>query len=96
MREYHVRFCEGLVVKFRWSTHLHDQLADGRSLRLFNVIDDFNREGLGIEVDFSLTAERVTRVLDQIIEWRGKPACLRCETQFGEATMDRNTSVKHS
>ncbi|XVN75130.1 IS3 family transposase ISXac2 [Oligella sp. MSHR50489EDL] len=63
-----------------WSMDfMHDQLADGRSLRLFNVIDDFNREGLGIEVDFSLPAERVTRVLDQIIEWRGKPACLRCD-----------------
>ena len=47
---------------------MHDQLADGRSIRLFNVVDDFNREGLGIEVDFSLPAERVIRALDQIIE----------------------------
>jgi len=37
------------------------------------VIDDFNWEGLGIEVDFSLPAERVIRSLNQIIEWRGKP-----------------------
>jgi putative transposase len=37
-----------------WSMDfMHDQLAD-RSIRLFNVIDDCNREGLGIEVDFSL------------------------------------------
>jgi len=36
--------------------------------------DDFNREGLGIEVDLSLPAERVIRALDQIIEWRGKPS----------------------
>ena len=95
MREYHVRFCEGLVVKFRWSTHLHDQLADGRSIRLFNVVDDFNREGLGIEVDFSLPAERVIRALDQIIEWRGKWDNLRCETKFGVATTVRNTSAKY-
>ena len=47
---------------------MHDYLADDRSLRLFDVIDDFNREGLGIEVDFSLLSERVTRMLDQIIE----------------------------
>lgn len=50
---------------------MHDQLADGRSIRLFNVIDDYNREGLGIEVDFSLPSERVIRSLDRIIEWRG-------------------------
>lgn len=31
---------------------------DGRSIRALNVLDDFNREGLGIEVDFSLPAER--------------------------------------
>ena len=36
-----------------------DQLADGRSIRALNVLDDFNREGLNIEVDFSLPAERV-------------------------------------
>jgi putative transposase len=63
-----------------WSMDfMHDQLADGRSIRLFNVIDDFNREGLGIEVDFSLPSERVIRSLDRIIEWRGKPAAIRCD-----------------
>ncbi len=63
-----------------WSMDfMHDQLADGRSYRLFNVIDDFNREGLGIEVDFSLPTERVIRSLNQIIEWRGKPKAIRCD-----------------
>ena len=63
-----------------WSMDfMHDQLSDGRSYRLFNVIDDYNREGLGIEVDFSLPAERVIRSLDQIIEWRGKPIAIRCD-----------------
>ncbi len=43
------------------------------------MVDDYNREGLGIEVDFSLPAERVIRALDQIIEWRGAPKNIRCD-----------------
>ncbi len=36
-----------------WSMDfMHDQLKDGRSFRLFNVLDDFNREAIGMEVDF--------------------------------------------
>lgn len=57
-----------------WSMDfMHDQLADGRSIRLFNVIDNYNPEGLIIDVDFSLPSERVVRTLNQLIEWRGKP-----------------------
>ncbi len=63
-----------------WSMDfMHAQLAHGRSYRLLNVIDDFNREGLAIEVDFSLPAQRVIRALDQIIEWRGRPKQIRCD-----------------
>lgn len=63
-----------------WSMDfMHDQLGSGRSFRLLNVIDDYNREGLDIEVDFSLPSERVTRTLDRIIEWRGKPRQIRCD-----------------
>ncbi len=43
---------------------IHDKLSDGRGIRLFNVIDDFNRENVGIDVDFSLLAARVVRSLD--------------------------------
>lgn len=63
-----------------WSMDfMHDQLCDGRTFRTFNVIDDFNREGLCIEVDFSLPTERVIRALEQVIEWRGKPEAIRCD-----------------
>jgi putative transposase len=63
-----------------WSMDfMHDQLADGRSFRLLNVIDDFNREGLAMEVDLSLPAERVVRALDQLIAWRGAPVRIRCD-----------------
>ena len=63
-----------------WSMDfMHHRLTDGRPLRLFNVIDDHNREGLCIDVDFSLPAMRVIRALTQIIEWRGKPSVLRSD-----------------
>ena len=63
-----------------WSMDfMHDTLTNGRPYRLLNVIDDFNREGLGIEVDFSLPALRVIRTLENIIEWRGKPQVIRCD-----------------
>ena len=42
-------------------------------------MDDFNREGLAIDIDFSLPAERVIRRLNQIIEWRGKPDSIRVD-----------------
>ena len=58
---------------------MQDQLADGRTFRTLNVLDDFNSEGLGIEVDFSLPALRVVRSLNQIIEWRGAPQVIRVD-----------------
>jgi putative transposase len=63
-----------------WSMDfMHDQLSDGRSFRVLNVIDDYNREALGMEIDFSLPSERVIRTLTQIIEWRGRPLVIRCD-----------------
>ena len=63
-----------------WSMDfMHDQLADGRSFRIFNLIDDFNREALSMEIDLSLPAERVVRALNQVIEWRGKPQVIRSD-----------------
>ena len=42
---------------------MHDQLEDGKTFWLFNVIDDFNRESTEMSVDFSLPSERVIRML---------------------------------
>ena len=67
-------------INVMWSMDfMHDALLDGRPVRTFNVMDDYNREGLGIEVDLSLPALRVIRALDQVIEWRGKPEAIRCD-----------------
>ena len=63
-----------------WSIDfMSDTLTDGRKFRLFNVIDDFNRESLAVEVDTSLPCLRVIRVLEQLIAQRGQPANIRCD-----------------
>jgi putative transposase len=63
-----------------WSIDfMHDVLADGRTFRTFNVIDDYNREVLAIEVDLGLPAQRVIRVLDRITQWQGYPRKIRCD-----------------
>lgn len=56
-----------------------DAQADGRKLRTFNVIDDFNGGGLAIDVDLSMLSQRVIRFLEQIIEWRGNAAAIHCD-----------------
>ena len=58
---------------------MSDALWCGRRFRTFNVIDDFNREALAIEVDLNLPAERVIRTLERIVAWRGCPAKLRMD-----------------
>lgn len=52
-----------------WSMDfMSDSLEDGRKLRTFNVLDDYNREALAIEVDVSLPSARIIRVLEQVFE----------------------------
>lgn len=64
-----------------WSLDfMSDTLTNGRTFRTLNVIDDFNREALWIEVDTALPAQRVVRVLDQLAEVRsGYPQQVRSD-----------------
>ena len=63
-----------------WSIDfMSDSLADGRKFRILNIIDDFNRESLAIEIDTSLPARRLIRILQKLIEQRGIPANIRCD-----------------
>jgi putative transposase len=63
-----------------WSIDfMSDALVDGRKFRLFNVLDDYNRESLAIEVDSSLPSLRVQRVLNNLINQRGKPINIRVD-----------------
>jgi putative transposase len=63
-----------------WSLDfMSDSLWDGRKFRVLNVIDDYNREMLAMEVDFSLPALRVIRVLEYLKEFRGLPKLIRVD-----------------
>jgi transposase InsO family protein len=58
---------------------VHDRLLDGRGFRALAVIDEWSRESLAIEVDVSLTGERVTRVLERLGGGRGLPALIQSD-----------------
>ena len=58
---------------------MSDALWSGQRFRTFNLVDDYNREALTIEVDRSLPAGRVVRVLDRAAAWRGYPKKLRVD-----------------
>jgi putative transposase len=61
----------------RWSMDfMTDTLADGRGFRTLNIVDDFTRECVAIEVDRSLPGLRVVRVLDRVAETIGLPEIL--------------------
>jgi putative transposase len=63
-----------------WSMDfMSDSMVGNRKFRTFNVIDDCTREALAIEIDTSLSGKRITRVLDRIIEHKGKPGVIRAD-----------------
>ena len=58
---------------------MYDALEDGRSFRMLNIIDEYNRECLSITVDTSLASSRVIRELEQLKQWRGVPKQIRMD-----------------
>jgi putative transposase len=70
---------------------MSDALINGRRFRTFNVLDDFNREGLHIEIDTSITSERLVRVFKRLQREHGLPQVLRTDNGpefLGEAFTD--------
>lgn len=63
-----------------WSLDfMHDNLSNGNSYRVLNVIDDYRREALAMEADVSLPTVRVIRTLNQLLEYRKAPKIIRCD-----------------
>jgi len=64
----------------RWSMDfMGDSLATGRTFRILNIVDDYSREAVAIEVDSSLPGLRVVRVLERLAKERPLPALLVCD-----------------
>lgn len=63
-----------------WSMDfMSDVLLTGQRFRTLNLIDDYNREALDIEVDTSLPSQRMVRVLERVAHWRGYPRRIRID-----------------
>ena len=68
------------LINQSWSMDfMSDSLVNGRKFRTLNVMDDCSREALAIEVDTSISSKRVIRVLERIIQQRGKPQVIRVD-----------------
>ena len=87
-----------------WSMDfMSDSLVSGRKVRVLNVIDDFNREALCIHAGMSLPSERVISILEDVIDWRGKPKQIRTDngpeftsTAFADWCSLNNIELKYT
>ena len=81
---------------------MSNTLYGGRRFRTFNILDEGVREVLAIEVDTSLPAERVIRVLEQVTAWRGQPQAIRLDNgpefladRFASWCADRGIALRY-
>lgn len=75
----------------RWAMDfVMDSLFNGRRFRALAVMDHCTREGLAIEIDFSLPSLRVVRVLDRLVAERGAPDLIVIDngTEFTGKVLD--------
>jgi putative transposase len=68
-----------------------DALSNGRRIKCLTIVDEFTRESLDIAVDYGISGEYVSRVLDQIAQFRGLPQAIRTDQgpEFTSRAMDR-------
>ncbi len=75
-----------------WSVDfMTDALSSGRRFRTLNIVDDYTREAVAIEVDTSLSGRRVARLLEELKKQRGLPAQIRSDNgpEFTSRALDQ-------
>ena len=75
-----------------WSMDfMSDELAGGRRIRLFTLVDNFTRESLAIEVDRSIGGDQVVEVLQRVAAGRGLPKSIRVDNgpEFTSRRLDQ-------
>ena len=62
-----------------------DNLANGRKIRLLNILEVFSKESLAMHVDTSINGTRVSQVLDQLSWTRGITEVITVDNAFIES-----------
>jgi hypothetical protein len=76
--------------------NMHCRAVDSRAFRLLNVLDDFNREGIGIVGDFSSRAQPFIPTINRAIESRGNFGTIRVDISENLMKLDRNLAFLSS
>jgi len=80
------------TVNVCWSLDFtSDVLTDGRRFRTLNVLDDYNRQLLGVEIDFSLPASRIVQVLNALsrVPWSPRATAYRQWSRVHQCSFER-------
>jgi len=71
-----------------------DHTIDGRQLKMLNIIDEFTRENLTIDVEHSITADDVVTTLERLVDERGRPPAFVRFDIHTECRLDRPVMVQ--
>ena len=90
-----------LVVMSPSARYVHDWTSCGRAVKLLTVVDDCTKQCLWLETASSITGERVSNILDDIVELRGKPSGIHTDNgpEFAGVALDKwsyRNEVKHT
>ena len=96
-RPYKEALCQPIMPNVMWSMDfMQDSLEDGRKVRILIVIDDYNRECLAIICGISMPSARVIRILEQVIECKGKPERIRTDNGPEFISLEIEEWFKHN